>query len=94
MGHDRLYRHPWSPLMTMGVTAGLALWLLWRPELLSSLAMPLRLPAIALGVWALGAGFVYGMGLYDQSHWRQRLLGAPTCWWVLGVFTLLLIWRA
>ncbi|WP_148254598.1 cyd operon YbgE family protein [Aidingimonas lacisalsi] len=94
MEQETIDKNPWLPLATMGVSAVLALWLLWRPELLSALGMPLRVPAILLGVWALGAGFMYGMGLRPVQGWCRRLLGAPTCWWVLGAFTLLLMWRA
>ncbi|EPC01345.1 hypothetical protein L861_12285 [Litchfieldella anticariensis FP35 = DSM 16096] len=94
MRYEGLRRLPWAPLLSMAVSAWLSLWLLWQPELLSHLSMPIRLPLIVLGAWALGAGFMHGMGLEARPGWPRRLLGEPACWWLLGLFTLVVVWRA
>ncbi|SDL07730.1 hypothetical protein SAMN05192555_102344 [Franzmannia pantelleriensis] len=90
----RLAGLPQAPLVAMGVSTLLALWLLWRPELLSTLAMVWRLPLIVLGVWALGAGFSLGAGLVPEHGRLRRLLGPPLCWWLLGAFSLVVLARA
>ncbi|MFC3283133.1 cyd operon YbgE family protein [Litchfieldella rifensis] len=94
MRYEWIRRLPWAPLLSMVISATLALWLLWRPDLLSTLPLPLRLPLVVLGAWALGAGFMHGLGLQVRPGWPRRLLGEPTCWWLLGVFALIVLWRA
>lgn len=91
---ERLRHWPLMPLLSMSLSAGLALWLLWQPELLSELPMPARLPLVLLGAWALGAGFTHGMGLPLHGRWARRLLGEPARWWLLGIFGLVVVWRA
>ncbi|QJQ95296.1 MULTISPECIES: hypothetical protein [Halomonadaceae] len=92
--NDSMSLRPWTPLLAMGVSALLAIWLLWHPELISNLPMILRLPLIALGVWALGSGFMQGMRLTARPGWLRRLLGPPASWYVLALFTLVLLARA
>lgn len=91
----RLSSFPQSPLLAMGVSTLLAIWLLWRPDLLSTLPfLPWRLPLILLGVWALGAGFMQGVGLApEQGRWK-RYLGEPLCWWLLAGFSMVVVLRA
>ncbi|PMR75329.1 hypothetical protein [Billgrantia endophytica] len=84
----------WLTLSAMLLAAMLALWLLFRPELVSGFPMAVRLPVIALGCWALGAGFSLGAGLVPDSGRLKRYLGPPLCWWLLGSFTLLVVARA
>ncbi|KAA0014146.1 hypothetical protein F0A17_00270 [Billgrantia pellis] len=84
----------WLTLAAMLLAAALALWLLARPELISGLSLPLRLPAIALGVWALGAAFMRPLGLELRRRWQRRLTTPPLSLAALGMFTLWLLGRA
>lgn len=81
-------------LVAMLVAAVLAMWLLLRPELISTLPMALRLPLIALGVWALGAAFMRPLGLEPQRHWQRWATAPPWSLMALGAFTLILLLRA
>lgn len=85
---------PRGPLVSMLVAAGLALWLLLRPELLSGLVMPLRLPLIGLGVWALGSAFMQPLGLEVRRPWLRRATTPPLSLAVLALFTLVVVLRA
>ena len=76
----------WLNLGAMLVAAALALWLLVRPELISGLPMALRLPAMALGIWALG--------LELRRHWQRRATSPPISLAALAAFTLLVVVRA
>lgn len=91
---QRLSDWPGAPLLAMGISTVLALWLLWRPDLLSALPLIWRLPLILWGVWALGAGFMLGAGLVPEQGGMKRYLGEPLCWWLLGSFTLMVVVRA
>jgi len=52
-------RHPWwSEIALLLVAAGLGIWLLLQPGLIQGLPFTLRLPAVLLGIWALGAAFL------------------------------------
>jgi hypothetical protein len=84
----------WVTLAAMLLAAGLALWLLLRPELISGLSMPLRLPLIALGVWALGAAFMQALGLEPRRDWQRRATMPPWNLAALGAFTLVVVGRA
>lgn len=84
----------WLTLVAMATAAGLALWLLVRPELISGLPMALRMPAIGLGVWALGAAFMQPLGLEFRHRWLRRVSTPPVSLAVLGAFTLLVLGRA
>lgn len=84
----------WLTLAAMLVAAALALWLLVRPELLSGLPMALRLPAIGLGVWALGAAFMQPLGLGFRRHWLRRATHPPVSLVALGAFALVVVLRA
>ncbi|SDK61380.1 hypothetical protein [Billgrantia gudaonensis] len=85
---------PAVPLGAMLLAAGLALWLLLRPELLSGLAMPLRLPLIGLGVWALGSAFMQPLGLELRRPWLRRATMPPLSLAALALFTLVVVLRA
>ncbi|MCE8014512.1 hypothetical protein HOP62_00270 [Halomonas sp. MCCC 1A17488] len=87
-------RSTWLTLAAMLVAAALALWLLIRPELLSGLSMVWRMPAIGLGVWALGAAFMQALGLEFRRHWLRRATCPPVSLVALGAFTLLVAMRA
>ncbi|MCE8013750.1 hypothetical protein HBJ58_16630 [Halomonas desiderata] len=84
----------WLNLGAMLVAAALALWLLVRPELISGLPMALRLPAMALGIWALGAAFMQPLGLELRRHWQRRATSPPISLAALAAFTLLVVVRA
>jgi len=85
---------PWVPLVAMLLAAGLALVLLLRPELLSGLAMPWRLPLIGLGIWALGATFMQALGLEARRRWLHRATTPPLSLIALALFTLAVLIRA
>ncbi|RDB44014.1 hypothetical protein DU490_04840 [Halomonas sp. DQ26W] len=84
----------WLAMGSMLLAAGLALWLLLHPELISGLPMPLRLPVIGLGFWALGAAFMQPMGLALRRHWQRRATTPPWSLLALGAFTLIVVVRA
>ncbi|TFH87929.1 hypothetical protein EQG41_03150 [Billgrantia azerbaijanica] len=85
---------PWVPLVAMLVAAGLALALLLRPDLVSGLAMPWRLPLIGLGVWALGAAFMQALGLEARRRWLHCVTTPPLSLVALALFTLVVLLRA
>ncbi|MFW6346935.1 MAG: hypothetical protein ACOC0M_11485 [Halomonas sp.] len=76
------------------VAAGLAIWLLLQPQLISALPMPLRLPVILLGAWSLGAAFMRPLGLVPRGRWQRRATSPPLSLVALALFTLLLLVRA
>ncbi|MCE8025133.1 hypothetical protein [Billgrantia aerodenitrificans] len=84
----------WLNLGAMLLAAALALWLLVQPALISGLPMALRLPAIALGVWALGAAFMQPLGLELRSYWQRQATSPPISLAALAAFTLLVVVRA
>ena len=84
----------WLNLGAMLVAAALALWLLVRPELISGLPMALRLPAMALGIWALGAAFMQPLGLELRRHWQRRATSPPIRRAALAAYTRLVVGRA
>ncbi|WP_207116423.1 cyd operon YbgE family protein [Halomonas sp. YLGW01] len=83
----------WLPFGGLLLSSLLAVALLWRPETLSDLAWGWRLPLVVLGSWALGAGFMHGLGLVVTRPWGRRLLAAPLCWWGLAGFALFVAGR-
>jgi predicted membrane protein len=87
-------RLPGAPLVAMVVAAALAIWLLMQPELLQPLSLPLKLPLILLGVWALGSAFMLGMGLQARSGWFRRATSPPWSHGALLSFTLVILVRA
>ncbi|WP_111414678.1 hypothetical protein [Billgrantia lactosivorans] len=87
-------RPMWLTLAAMLIAAALALWLLIQPELISGLPMSLRMPAIGLGVWALGAAFMQPLGLEFRRHWLRRATRPPVSLVALCAFCLLVIARA
>ncbi|MGR2737805.1 hypothetical protein ACUY1T_05080 [Billgrantia sp. Q4P2] len=84
----------WLTLAAMLTAAALALGLLIRPELISGLPMVLRMPAIGLGVWALGAAFMQPLGLEFRRHWLRRATSPPVSLAALGAFAVVVIARA
>lgn len=62
------------PLSALLLAAGLALWLLWRPELVQALPWPWRGGLVAWGGWALGAAFA--RPLLDGREGRLARLAA------------------
>lgn len=66
-----------SPLLMLWLAAGVAVWLLYRPELLQDMPLVWRVPLIALGAWALGAAFVRPLTLEVGEGRLWRLAGAP-----------------
>lgn len=84
----------WISLAAMLVAAALALWLLLRPELIAGLPMALRMPAIGLGVWALGAAFMQPLGLEFRRHWLRRATRPPVSLAVLFAFAVIVLLRA
>lgn len=73
----------WEPSLSLLVAAGLAVWLLLQPGLIQGLPLALRLPAVLLGVWALGAAFLRPLAL--SPLWSLL---------ALALFTLLVVARA
>ncbi|SFU86124.1 hypothetical protein [Halomonas korlensis] len=87
-------QQPGIALLVMLVAAGLAIWLLLEPTLLRGLSLPLRLPLIGLGVWALGAAFTHGMGVKVRGRWLRRAVSPLWSRLALVVFALTLVIRA
>lgn len=83
----------WEPGLSLLVAAGLAVWLLFEPALIQGLPTVLRLPAILLGVWALGAAFLRPLVLAPPHRWQRRVLSPPWSLLALALFTLLIVAR-
>ncbi|XKE46589.1 hypothetical protein LG302_05465 [Halomonas organivorans] len=62
----------YDPLVSLLVAAGLAVWVLWQPELVREMAWPWRAALVGLGVWALGVAFFrpVAMGRGEGALWR------------------------
>ncbi|PMR71372.1 hypothetical protein [Halomonas heilongjiangensis] len=87
-------RHlPWALLGSILLAAGLAVWLLLQPGLLRDLPLPLRLPLMGLGIWALGAAFMQALGLEARWPWLRRMTTPPWSLVALAAFTLVLLGR-
>lgn len=86
-----------SPLLMLWLAAGIAVWLLLRPDLLEGLPLMWRVPLIVIGAWALGAAFVRPLVLEVGQGWLWRQAGAPwsrlALWGVAGVVLCLEVWR-
>ncbi|MDR5901529.1 MULTISPECIES: hypothetical protein [Halomonas] len=78
-------------LLALLLAAGLAVWLLLRPELITGLPLAVRLPLILLGIWALGAAFLRPYGVLPSHGWQHRMLTPPWSLLALGLFALLLM---
>ncbi len=76
------------------LAAALAVWLLLQPSLIQGLAWPLRLPAVLLGAWALGAGFIGPLEPPFRRRWLRRAASPPWNLAALGSFALLLAVRS
>lgn len=81
-------------LLALLLAAGLAVWLLLRPELVSTLPLAWRLPLILLGVWSLGAAFLGPYGVVPHRRWQRWVVTPPGTLLALGIFALLLVGRA
>lgn len=92
-GRGRLDR----PLPTLLLAAGVAIWMLLRPELFLALPMAWRLPLMLIGAWALGAAFLRPLALEVGQGRLWRLTGAPSSRWALwamaGVVVCLELWH-
>lgn len=86
-------RLPWMTLGTLLLAAGLAVWLLLQPALLRDLPLPLRLPLMGLGVWALGAAFMLALGVEARWPWLRRMTTPPWSLAALVAFALVLLGR-
>ena len=84
----------WEPWLSLLGAAGLAVWLLLQPALIQGLPFMLRLPAILLGLWALGAAFLRPLALQSPRLWQHPLLSPPWTLLALALFALLLLGRA
>ncbi len=88
-------RHPWwSEIALLLVAAGLGIWLLLQPGLIQGLPFTLRLPAVLLGIWALGAAFLRPLAPALPRHLLCRALSPPWSQLSLALFTLLVVVRA
>ncbi|WP_136253041.1 cyd operon YbgE family protein [Onishia niordana] len=90
---SRIVRHVWLPFAALVLSSIISVVLLWRPEVLSSLSWGWRLPMVMVGVWALGAGFMHGVGLTTHQRWGQRLMAGSTCGWGLLGFAMFVLAR-
>ncbi|MDN3555441.1 hypothetical protein [Halomonas maura] len=64
------------PLTLLLLAAGIAIWLLLRPEPLQALPPAWRWPLVGLGAWALGSAFVRPLTLEVGEGWLWRQAGA------------------
>lgn len=76
------------------LAAGLSAWLLWRPELIQGLPFGLRLPLVALGIWALGTTFARPLAEEGEMGRLEKLVNGPWSQGALWGFALVLIGRA
>lgn len=90
----RLSHSRWEPEISLLVAALLSVWLLLEPALLQGLPLALRLPAVLLGLWALGAAFLRPLALQSLHRWQHPLLSPPWSLVALALFALLLVGRA
>lgn len=81
-------------LLALLLAAGLAIWLLLRPELVTALPLAWRLPLILLGAWSLGAAFLGPYAVVPRRRWQRRMVSPPWSLLALGLFVLLLAGRA
>jgi predicted membrane protein len=91
--NSRTLRHVWLPFAGLMLSSVISVALLWRPEALSGLSWQWRLPLVLLGLWAVGAGFMHGVGVTAPRRWLRQLMAAPVCWWGLVVFALFVFGR-
>ncbi len=88
-------RYPWwGEVVALLVAAGLAVWLLLQPELIQGLPFTLRLPAVLLGIWALGAAFLRPLAPSLPRRLFHRPLSPPWSHLALALFILVLTVRA
>ncbi|MEQ6918445.1 hypothetical protein [Halomonas aquatica] len=73
-------------MLPLCLAAGVAVWLLLRPDLIQALPLVWRLPLIVIGAWALGAAFVRPLALEVGEGWLWRQAGAPWSHLALWVF--------
>ncbi|MGJ7458646.1 hypothetical protein ACR80S_06865 [Halomonas sp. MA07-2] len=88
-------RHPWRrETALLLVAAGLAIWLLLQPGLIQGLPFTLRLPAVLLGIWALGAAFLRPLAPAFPHPLLCRALSPHWSQLALALFALLMVLRA
>jgi len=95
MRPEMFLRHPWwrevAPLL---IAAGLAIWLLLQPGLIQGLPFMLRLPAVLLGIWALGTAFLRPLAPALPHPLFCDASSPPLSQLSLALFTLLVVVRA
>ncbi|MFN2331733.1 MAG: hypothetical protein ABR580_07710 [Halomonas sp.] len=84
----------WGESAALLVGGGLAIWLLLQPELIQGLPFTLRLPAVLLGVWALGAAFLRPLMQDLPNSLFCRALSPLWSHLALACFALLMVARA
>ncbi|GED22055.1 hypothetical protein HHA01_10320 [Halomonas halmophila] len=85
------YSHGGGALLSLLSAALLAVWWLWRPELMLVLPFSLRLPIVALGVWALGAAFIRPVAQDMELYRLLVLINTPwthAALWGFAIVTL------
>jgi len=88
-------RHPWwREAVPLLVAAALSVWLLLQPGLIQGLPFTLRLPAVLLGIWALGAAFLRPLAPALPHPLFGRALSSPWNQLALALFALLMVLRA
>ncbi|WP_404298157.1 hypothetical protein [Halomonas sp.] len=88
-------RQRWlSEAVTLLVGGVLAIWLLLQPNLIQGLPFTLRLPAVLLGIWALGAAFLRPLALDLPRSMLCRALSPLWSHLALACFALLIVVRA
>ncbi len=97
MGHRTLFAgRPTAgdrPLAALLLAAGLAAWLLYRPELVQGLAWPWRGGLALLGAWALGCAFARPLALTVGERGIWRWIATPWSRAALPLFALALVVR-
>ncbi|MFG6159911.1 hypothetical protein ACGTNG_14005 [Halomonas sp. 1390] len=80
------------PLLALLLAAGVAVWLLLRPELFLAVPMAWRLPLLLLGAWGLGTAFVRPLALEMGEGLLWRLSGMAFSRWALWGFAGVVVW--
>ncbi|MBB3189809.1 hypothetical protein [Halomonas cerina] len=79
------------PLTMLLLAAGIAIWLLLRPETLQALPLAWRVPLIGFGVWALGMAFARPLTLGVGRGWLWRQARASWSRLTLWGFALVIV---
>lgn len=81
------------PLLALLLAAGIAVWLLFRPELFLALPMTWRLPLLLVGAWALGMAFVRPLAIEVGEGRLWQLSAMSLSRWALWAFAGVVVWR-